>query len=175
MKKILSFLLILIIVFALGACGCEEGEEVASENVVNNVEKAEILLYFADKDANLAIERRAVVLESFEKSVVEELIKGPVNKDLSKTINGDVKVVSSIVKDGICTIELSKEFEKYNTSGSAGESIAIYSIVNTLCEAEHINKVQIKIEGKAIGEYTGHVYIDEPLEADPNMVRIQDR
>lgn len=175
MKKILSFLLILIMVFALGACGCEEGEEATSENVVKNIEKTEVLLYFADKDANLAIERRAVVLENFEKSVVEEIIKGPENKELSKTINGDVKVISSIVKDGVCTVELSKEFEKYNTSGSAGESVAIYSIVNTLCQFEHIDRVQIKMEGKAIGEYMGHVYIDEPLEADPNMVRIQDR
>jgi len=129
--------------------------------------RVDVTIYFAkysDNQAYLDPEIRKISKDTdFYKSVIEELIKGPVNKELYPTIPSDTKVNSVTVKDNLATVDFSKEI--ITSTGqiphsSTTETLAIYSIVNTLTNFEEIKKVKITVEGKESGQING-LYIED--------------
>jgi len=126
-----------------------------------------ITLYFAeytDNEAFLVKEvRKITVTEEFPKNIVEELVKGPKSSDFYPTLPSDVKVNSVVISGETAIVDFSKEiitnFEEIPHS-STTETLAIYSIVNTLTEFEEIRKVKITVEGKESGEIEG-LYIED--------------
>jgi germination protein M len=100
---------------------------------------------------------------SLFKKAVEELIKGPESNDLYPTIPSDVKVNSVEISDDTAIVDFSKEIITNIDEiphSSTTETLAIYSIVNTLTEFEEINKVKITIEGRDSGQINGF-YIED--------------
>lgn len=118
-------------------------------NEINTYEKVDLVLYFASKDGTQLIKTiRPVEYSSnisIEKLLMEKLIGGPLKDSLYETINPNTKIENITVKDGICYVNLSKEFLQQH--GNVTPEVAIYSIVNTLVELESVNKVQISIQG----------------------------
>ena len=117
---------------------------------------------------------------SFE-SIIEELIRGPVNKELYPTIPSDTKVNSVTIKDNLATVDFSKEIitsDEQIPHSSTTEILAIYSIVNTLTNFEEIKKVKITVEGKESGQvdglyiedFWGHVGIYETFSRDEETI-----
>lgn len=145
-----------------------------------------VSLYFAvstDTDFYLTEEIREIpVSKELYKSVLEELIKGPENDQLSPTIPSNVKVNSVKISDSTATVDFSKEiitnFEEIPHS-STTEVLAIFSIVNTLTEFEEIKKVKITIEGKDSGQvdglyvedFWGHVGIYEEFTRNEDIIK----
>ena len=145
-----------------------------------------VSLYFAvstDTDFYLTEEIREIpVSKELYKSVLEELIKGPENEQLSPTIPSNVKVNSVKISDSTATVDFSKEiitnFEEIPHS-STTEVLAIFSIVNTLTEFEEIKKVKITIEGKDSGQvdglyiedFWGHVGIYEEFTRNEDIIK----
>ena len=58
----------------------------------------------------------------------------------------------------------------YNTGGTTKETMALYSIVNTLCGIDGIEKVKINIDGNENPDFGGHFDLSEPLEADLSLI-----
>lgn len=145
-----------------------------------------VSLYFAvstDTDVYLVKETREIpVSKELYKNVLEELIKGPENDQLSPTIPSNVKVNSVKISDNTATVDFSKEiitnFEEIPHS-STTEVLAIFSIVNTLTEFEEIKKVKITIEGKDSGQvdglyiedFWGHVGIYEEFTRNEDIIK----
>lgn len=133
-----------------------------------------VVLYFATANEQyLTPEYRTVVVnakESLENVLVNELIKGPDNGKLLKTIPQSTKVLSVETKEGICFVNLSKEFKTEHPGGSSAETMTIYSIVNTLTELSHIEKVQFLIEGQKEEEYI-HFLFNEPFLPDKSLIK----
>lgn len=129
-------------------------------------------LYFSDENGmKLAKESRSVVLkegETLEKAVIEELIKGPKTPGLYQVLPQGVKVLSAETKDGICFLNLSAEFN-VSGMGSAAEELTVYSIVNTLCDIEHVNKVQLLVEGKKTDGF-GHLDLSEAIGKNKDIL-----
>lgn len=163
MKRIISVLLCTVLIVMLFVCGC--GKEITPVNVK---------LYFLDENMEYAVEMREIKAENIWKATAEELLKGPYGNTLTSAIEGDVKVLSAEIVDGICVVDLSEEFRTYNTGGTFKESLAIYSIVNTLCAAG-ADGVKINIEGDEEVDFGGHFYLGESFYFEPNMVRGEDR
>jgi len=141
-----------------------------------------ITLYFADNEAFLVKEvRKITVTEEFPKNIIEELIKGPKSSDFYPTLPSNVKVNSIVISGETAIVDFSKEiitnFEEIPHS-STTETLAIYSIVNTLTEFEEIKKVKITIEGKESGEieglyvedFWGHIGIDEEFTRNEDLI-----
>lgn len=129
-------------------------------------------LYFPDKNAvNLVGEQRTSTLvdNSLEKTVVLELVKGPVSKELISTIPAETKVISVETKDGICFVNLSEEFITKHGQGSAAEGFTVYSIVNSLTELEGVNSVQFLIEGKKV-DTLKHMLLDSPYTRNEEYI-----
>ena len=67
------------------------------------------------------------------------------------------------MKDGIATVDFSKELQTNFSGGSTGEEMLIGSIVNTLTDFPEVQKVSILIDGSAVETLSGHMDLSEPL------------
>lgn len=131
-----------------------------------------VKLYFADSEAMLGSELRRIKSpqkETLEKTVVQELVKGPQSKELTRTVPPESKILSVETKDGVCFVNLSNEFVAKHWGGTTGEQLTIYSIVNSLTELSHIDKVQFLIEGKRKDVFL-HMIFNEPFERDVSII-----
>ncbi|UKI38070.1 MAG: GerMN domain-containing protein [Clostridiales bacterium] len=104
-----------------------------------------------------------------KKTVITELMKGPTDKSLRSTIPDGTKLLSVETKDGICFVNFSQEFVSKHSGGSAGEYMTVYSIVNSLTELEHIQKVQFLVDGNKL-EVFKHMVFNEPFERDASII-----
>lgn len=145
-----------------------------------------VTLYFAsmvDNQPYLAEEIRQIEDPgNIYKTAVEELIKGPLAKDLYPTLPSDTVVNSVIVSDGMATVDFNiriiNNFEEIPHS-STTETLAIYSVVNTLTEFDGIESVKITIEGSDTGEvdgymiedFWGHIGIHEVFERNEEIIK----
>ena len=127
-----------------------------------------VTLYFAsleDDQAYLVKETREVknLEENIYKAIIEELIGGPTSQDLYPTIPPDSVVNSVKLTNGLAVVDFDlriiTNYEDIPHS-STTETLAIYSIVNTLTEFEEIEMVKITIEGKDSGEVEG-IYVED--------------
>ena len=80
----------------------------------------------------------------------------------------DIKLLSAETKDGVCFVNFSADFISKISGGTTQENLALYSIVNSLCELDKVNKVQILVEGKKPASL-GSVDLSQPFEADYNL------
>ena len=133
-----------------------------------------VKLYFSDNEAMYFVkENRKINVptgESAEKLIVAELIKGPTKEKAVKTLPGETKIRSVETKDGICFVNLSNEFITKHSGGSSAEYMTIYSVVNSLTELSHIDKVQFLIEGEKKDTLV-HFTLNEPFERDEAMIK----
>jgi germination protein M len=136
--------------------------------------KAKVLLYFAnDMGDGLSSESREVEVaaaSTVEKAIVEELIKGPKNAGSIGIIPTETKVISVETKNGVCFVNLSKEFVNKYQGGTAGETLTVYSVVNSLTELGTIDSVQFLIEGEKRDEFV-HMVINEPISRDASIIK----
>lgn len=113
-------------------------------------------LYFGNSgNEYLVKEQRAIErsIESKEEVILRELINGPRDYRISATIPKQTRLYSVTTAEGICYVNFSKEFAD-NFNGDEREEItAVYSIVNSLTELNHISKVQILVEGERLELY----------------------
>lgn len=141
------------------------GEEVSLEAVKYET----IKLYFANAEGTgLVLEERQIETNSNKEHVrciMEQLIAGPdKNSGLTATVPSETKIRDIKVKDGVCYVDLSKDFITKHTGGSMAELITIKSIVNSLTEVPEVKKVQFLIEGEKVQEFKGHVDFSQPFE-----------
>lgn len=151
-KKIVSLGLLIIIVGIL-ICGCKSQP---NEEMVN------LKLYFANENATqLVAEEREVALDNEktkEEMVLDELIIGPKNQELYETLPKETVVLDiKIDDDKLCTVNLNEDFVNKHNGGSTGELFTVYSIVNSLCELDSVDKVKFLIEGETRPEFKGHM------------------
>ena len=149
-------------------------EDVVYDTEPETEEKIYIKLYFSDlKSEKLIAEAREITVsqkESMEMRVLKELIKGPVNPKLMKTIPAETKILSVETKEGVCFVNLSQDFKNKHTGGSAGEMMTVYSIVNSLTEIDGVEKVQFLIEGQKKDVFI-HLIFNEPFERDAEIIQ----
>ncbi len=125
-------------------------------------------LYFSNEYATeLTVEERRVEVnpnQPLEKYVLEQLIVGPMEEGNIPTVPTETKIRDVKTADGICYVDLSQDFVAKHSGGSTGEMLTVYSIVNSLCELDDVEKVQFLIEGEKQIEFKGHIAFDKPFK-----------
>ena len=116
---------------------------------INNIQEADLKLYFASKDGEgLVRETQHVYYSgnmSIEKLTMERLFEGPESSNAQATIPDGTKLISVSVLDGVCLVNFDEGFLVQNFK--IKENVVIYSIVNSLTELPNVNTVQISING----------------------------
>ncbi len=106
-------------------------------------------LYFATKDGEKLVEEtRSVYYRTGlrrERIIVEQLAKGPMEKDHYPTISENTLVNEILVYDGVCYLDLNSAFVDYQVD--VAPRTAIYSVVDSLIASGDIDKVMITIDG----------------------------
>jgi len=183
MKKMISFLLAVIMIFTLAACrpkvppvGENNGDNNAVEDntIIEPNPEDEIVtvkLYFANQeyiitgDENLdriiAVEREIKPeKKSIEEVILEELKNEPEDEQLT-TIVEKINVLSVETVGNTVYVNLSGE-NLYG--GSLEESLILQQIVLSLTELERIEQVQFLVDGGKRETLMGHILIEEPLK-----------
>lgn len=140
------------------------------------LEPKEITLYFADSQAMFVVpEKRTInvskniAIEDLLKSVIEELIKGPITEGHYKTIPAEVKINTIVVENDLARVDFSMEMQTKHWRGAAGEQMTVASVVNTLTEFPSIKRVLTTVDGEPMN--IEHMYIEEPLTRMEDIIK----
>ena len=127
--------------------------------------------YPRDDGTGLLPVSRTVKLENEDKytAALKSLLTGTKEKGQTNVIPKKAKLRSVTVKDGVATVDFSKELQQNFSGGSTGEEMLIGSIVNTLTDFPEVKKVQILIDGASVETLSGHLDLSEPL---PRMTEL---
>ena len=141
---------------------------------------ATLTLYFANAEGtDLVAEERVVEVnanQTREKTVLEQLIAGPEEKGSVATIPIGTKIKDvTTTDDGTCYVNLSEEFVLKHTGGEREELLTIYSIVNSLCKLDQIDRVQFLVEGKKLDTYKDNLQFKTPFTAVDSIRRLEER
>jgi germination protein M len=136
----------------------------------------EVTLYFATPDAVRVVpEKRSIEIpanasrEQILKLVLEELVAGPQQQDLSRTIPPEVRILSVEVVDDTAKVDFSEEMESRHWGGATGEAITINSIANTLTEFDYVQQVLMTVAGRPMN--IEHVVLDVPVGRNEEMIQ----
>jgi germination protein M len=173
LRLVVMALALLLLVTAVGGCKKDNSAPPPADKSSETV-----TLYFSDNQAmSLTPEDRVVEVEKpvnpekLAAAVLSGLIAGPENKDMQKTIPPEARLLGVNIKDGIAYADFSNELKSKHWGGSSGESMTVYSIVNSLTELPEIKEVQILIAGKEIETLAGHLDTSQPLERNQEMIK----
>ena len=164
-----------------GSCGKGEilqplGSEMVMMNSPSSVDTQTekfVTLYFTDADGKkLYPETRKATMtdNSTEKTVVSELIRGPVSADYVQTVPAAASIISVETTEEVCFVNLTSDFTSKLKRGSGEEKLAVYSIVNSLTCIPGIEKVQILIDGKKPEEDIAQLF-SSPLEKNEKLIQ----
>lgn len=176
----LTKLVCVVAILGLLAAGCTGGgvngtlEQPGDPNGNNNDQELTrtVDLYFSDRDGYLVVEKRELPDNgALLETVVRELVAGPADEDLMETIPEGTQLLGVALADGVAVVDFSPEIETNHWGGSLGESITVYSVVNTLCQFEEVQQVKITIDGATVETLAGHLDLSGPMETNPNLVR----
>ena len=137
--------------------------------MINAYERAQLTLYFADESGQRLVEKTENVTYngniSMDRLVVDNVIAGPHSTDAFATIDPATTVTSVTTQDGICYVNLSRDF--LNKTSNVSDDVIVYSLVNSLTELGNVNKVQILIDGSkdaGLGAYDFSSQFERDLE-----------
>lgn len=144
------------------------------EDFIDNTgTETKVKLYFADEKGDALVEYLKEITYngtgSLEELVLKELLAGPEQIGMYRTVPEDTVLNKVEMKEGICYVDFNKNFMD-KISGLSDE-VVIYSIVNTLVELPYIKKVQFQINGEAPTLFGDGLSLDGYFERDLSLLK----
>ena len=143
-----------------------------SNDNLESVEWKKVTLYYANKLGTRLVKKSETIAvgksTSVERILVEDLIKGPSNPEMSGTLPSTLKVLSVSVSERVCYVNLSSAF--INEMVNVSNEIPIYSIVNTLCDQGNIDSVKIMINGDSSKSYREVISLENTFSFNSDIV-----
>lgn len=139
----------------------------------DKIEREKVTLYFSNENNKLVEESRNIEVKqnkSMELYIVEELINGSKYKNNINTIPYETKIRNIKTENNICYVDLSLDFISKMSGNKTYETLAIYSIVNSLTNLDGINKVQFLIDGEKLKLPEDSIDISKPLGRYSNII-----
>ena len=184
MKKTLILIITILLTLGLAACAIldrysgdnrakgstpDPGTSKSVKNSTPNRGQTQITLFFADDQAMYVLpEDRMASAEGKGpiRLAIEELIKGPQAVYLRPTLPPQTRLLGADISGVTAVVNFSKEFQTNHPGGSAGETMTIQSIVNTLTTINGVERVQFMVEGRRIESLAGHYDLTAPMERE---------
>lgn len=131
-------------------------------------------VYFANQQASYLIAKdKDVKKNNLYSNLIEDLIQGPAGDDLVATVPPQTQLLGIEINDKIAIVDFSKELKESHWGGTAGETMTVYSIVNTLAQFNEIDKVKILIAGEEIETLAGHMELSQPLAFNSKIIKAE--
>lgn len=105
---------------------------------------------------------------SLEEQVLRELMNGPSQVGMYRTLPEGTDILKVEMKEGVCYVDFNDKFmEKLP---KLKDEVVIYSIVNTLVELPYITKVQFLVNGEVQPVFGDGTALDGFFERDLSML-----
>ena len=133
----------------------------------------EFTVYYAAPDNRYLIGYQVSVQPTSEgelpMQLLELLLNAPEEVGLHSALPQGTRILSARVADGLCTVDLSAEFETERFFSIGERCMSLLSIVNTLTGLEEVERVEFTVEGGLLIRY-GSLSISEPLVRDERCI-----
>ena len=134
---------------------------------------AEFPVYYASPDRRYLIKEtislRHTAPEELPMYLLEQLLTPPAGTTLRSALPSGTYFNSVTVENGLCTVDVSEEFDSRRFYSMSAQSLSLLSIVNTMTALEEIDRVEITVEGKLLIRY-GALALPGPLVLDERYV-----
>ena len=135
-------------------------------------QKTTLTLFYANTDGDKLVSEKEEVHYfgniSMETLVLEQLKKEPKQEDMKRTMSPEIRILNTSVKDGICYVNLGKEFLTYQYDGTP--ETVVYGIVNSIVSNCDVSRVQFAVEGDSAVKFMGKLSFEEPFERNIELV-----
>lgn len=132
-----------------------------------------VFLYFSDVAGKYLLREprteEFVAREDIPEYILKELSAGPASDAARWVIPEGTRVLSLKTEDGICTVDLSREFLERIPITTEEALVRIYAIVNSLTALDWISGVRILVCGAPLREY-GTLLLPDVLEFSQNLI-----
>lgn len=129
---------------------------------INSYVYTTLNLYFTNETGDKLIKEAKKVYYSsnvpLEKVVVEQLMRGPKEEGLYPTIPVDTQILGVSISEGVCYVNLDKAFA--SPVLNVRDQVPVYSVVQSIIDACHVEKVQISIDGETKVKYRETLDLD---------------
>lgn len=115
-----------------------------------------VIVYVPDEQGESLTPVGAAAQDDSDQALVDALIA-------AGSLPEGVEVQSASEKDGVLTLDMNAVYgNAVRSSGTTGESLLIYSLVNTFVQARSVDSVLITVDGAPLE--SGHEIYDYPLQ-----------
>lgn len=134
----------------------------------------EFLLYYVDPRWRYLIGTEVSVSladpEDIARFLVLKLMSNPYNNsDLVAPIPSGTKLLDVNIKNEVCTVDFSREFETHVWSRPEAQRLTLLSLANTLTQIDGIRQVEFCTEGNLLVQY-GALTISAPYVAEDRAI-----
>ncbi|HEY3298586.1 MAG TPA: GerMN domain-containing protein [Armatimonadota bacterium] len=98
-------------------------------------------------------------------SAILQMLKEGDGASSANPIPRGTKLRHFSIKNGLATVDFSKEFRDNFNGGSEGESLTVDAILRTLGQFPEIKQVQLLVEGQPL-DTLGHLDLSNPLDVN---------
>ena len=130
-------------------------------------------VYYTDLERRYLIAQEISLDPSAQESIplqlLELLLTPPANSGLHSALPEGTRVLGVSLADGLCTVELSTEFEDRRFYALTSQVLSLMSVVNTLTGLPQVHRVEFVSEGSLLIRY-GALTIAEPLVRDERCI-----
>lgn len=130
-------------------------------------------VYYADHSLRYLIGIDTAVSLADQEDIIRYLIHllltPPYNNSLFAPIPYGTKLLDVSVKNGLCTLDFSSEFETNSWQKSEARRLTLLSIVNTLTQIEGIEQVEFCVDGNLMVQY-GPLNISAPFVSEERAI-----
>lgn len=142
---------------------------------INSYQYATLELYFVNENGDKLIrEMRSLHYSSnmvLERVVVEQLIKGPEEKEMQPVFSGDARIQNLYIQNGICVINFNAEANQQPAENAPDPETALYAIVNSICATcDDISGVRFEIEGSNDAKFRDEVDLNQVFTMNMNFI-----
>lgn len=139
----------------------------------HDIQWSELKLYFTNAKGDKLVPVDTLVAYNksvpVERVIVEQLINGPEAQGCYRTLPSNLKLLGISITDGTCYVNFDSALvsEMVNTEAM----IPIYSVVNSLCELDKIDQVQILVNGESNKMYRESMSLETKFTPDYSLVQ----
>lgn len=135
--------------------------------------RTDLTLYYTDSQRRYLIGHSVSVNLANQDNVisylVEQLLNAPGGLGLVSPLPDGTNLLSCRVSDGLCTLDLSQEFEQHAFPQSYAQRTTLLSLVNTLTQLDDVDRVEFYLEGNLMARYQ-ELTISKALVYDESII-----
>ncbi len=139
---------------------------------IKNINQDTFTIYFASTDNTMLVADTYDIhynkTVSKSRVVMDALISGPLTASLNRVLPTDTRINGIEVKDGLCTVDFDSSF--LTPYGEQSFSIKVFAIVNSLCELDEVDQVQILVNGKTADTSELGIVLSDPFTVNTDLI-----